>query len=109
MDNKSNIATEMTFFARFEADIVAGKKTITIRDEADSHYAPGSIVSVSTQEQGRVFCRLKICSVTPIHFSELNEYHAQQENMSLPQLQAVIQEIYPGQQSLYLIEYQLQA
>lgn len=101
--------TDMTFFARFEDDILAGKKTITIRDESESHYVPGSVVTVATLEQGRVFCHLKITAVTPIRYSELNAYHAEQENMTLPQLKSVIDEIYPGQEYLYLIEYQLQS
>lgn len=109
MKSAQTAPTEMTFFARFEADILAGKKTITIRDESESHYVPGSIVTVSTLEQGRVFCRLEILAVTPIRFSQLNDFHAEQENMTLPQLKAVIHDIYPGQEYLYLIEYQLVA
>ncbi|MCF7355210.1 N(4)-acetylcytidine aminohydrolase [Vibrio sp. CK2-1] len=119
MDNLSNAAakasinavtnapTEMTFFARFEDDILAGKKTITIRDEAESHYVPGSVVMVSTLEQGRVFCQLQILSVTPVLLSQLTEFHAEQENMTLPQLKSVIQEIYPGLEQLFVIDYQL--
>ncbi len=115
MDNLSNAATntsinvptEMTFFARFEDDILAGKKTITIRDETESHYVPGSVVTVSTLEQGRVFCQLKILSVTPVLLSQLTEFHAEQENMTLPQLKSVIQEIYPGLEQLFVIDYQL--
>ncbi|OEF22598.1 N(4)-acetylcytidine aminohydrolase [Vibrio rumoiensis] len=99
--------TEMTFFARFEADILAGKKTITIRDEAESHYVPGSIVTVSTLEAGRVFCQLRILNVDAVLCSELNDFHAEQENMTLPQLQSVIQEIYPNIEQLYVIHYQL--
>ncbi|MFH0256070.1 N(4)-acetylcytidine aminohydrolase [Vibrio rumoiensis] len=99
--------TEMTFFARFEADILSGKKTITIRDEAESYYVPGSIVTVSTLEQGRQFCQLKILSVTPVLLSQLTEFHAEQENMTLPQLKGVIQDIYPGLEQLFVIDYQL--
>lgn len=99
-------ADKMTFFARFVPDILAGKKVITIRDESEKHYQPGSVVEVSTLEEGRWFCRLTILSVKPILFSELNEFHAEQENMTLAQLQQVIQEIYPGIEQLYVIEYQ---
>ncbi|VEI46728.1 ASCH domain [Actinobacillus equuli] len=35
-------------------------------------------------------------SVTPIHFEQLNEQHAKQENMSLAELKQVIREIYPN-------------
>ncbi|CAM2837150.1 N(4)-acetylcytidine aminohydrolase [Vibrio rarus] len=99
--------TSMTFFERFEADIVSGKKTITIRDENECDYATNSEVEVATFEQGRRFCRLKIDSVTPILFSELTEYHAEQENMTLPQLQQVISEIYPNVEQLFVIEFSL--
>ncbi|MGR5128968.1 N(4)-acetylcytidine aminohydrolase [Photobacterium swingsii] len=97
----------MTFFERFEADILAKKKTITIRDEAESHYQVGSVVDVSTYEDGRWFCKLKIQAVTPVLFSELTDFHAQQENMTLPELKSVIQDIYPNIESLYVVTYQL--
>ena len=45
--------TIMTFFERFETDILSGKKTITIRDESENNYVPGSTVTVSTLEGGR--------------------------------------------------------
>lgn len=99
--------TEMTFFERFEADIVSGKKNITIRDESERNFVPGTTVTVSTFEDGREFCQLKIISVEPIQFSELNEFHAQQENMTLTVLKDVIQEIYPGIERLYVISYSL--
>jgi uncharacterized protein YqfB (UPF0267 family) len=99
--------TEMTFFARFEADILAKKKVITIRDESEKHYQVGSIVEVSTLEEGRKFCRLLINKVEQILFSELSHYHAEQENMSLTTLKEVIQDIYPNIEQLYVIHYQL--
>ena len=99
--------TIMTFFERFEADILSGKKTITLRDEAEKHYVPGSVVTVSTFEDSREFCRLKILSVEPVLFDALTDYHAEQENMTLNELREVIQDIYPGIQELYLISYQL--
>ncbi|WP_318509508.1 N(4)-acetylcytidine aminohydrolase [Photobacterium leiognathi] len=105
--NSQATPTEMTFFERFEADILSGKKTITIRDEAESYYVPGTQVKVSTFEDGREFCTLAIDSVEPILFSELNDFHAQQENMTLEQLKAVIQEIYPGIEKLYVVSYTL--
>lgn len=102
-----SVPTEMTFFARFESDILAGKKTITIRDKAESYYVPGTTVTVSTLEQGRVFCQVKILSVEAITFSELNDFHAQQENMTLETLKSVINEIYPNLHELFVIRYQL--
>lgn len=98
---------QMTFFERFEADILSGKKTITIRDEAEKDYQAGTTVQVSTYEDGRWFCELKIKSVTPIQFSELSLFHAQQENMTLDELKAVIRDIYPGTDQLFVIDYQL--
>ncbi len=96
----------MTFFSRFEDDILSGRKVITIRDESESDYQVGSVVEVSTMEQGRWFCRLKIISVVPVLFSELNEFHAEQENMTLSELKQVIKDIYPGIAQLYVIHYQ---
>ncbi|MCK6265104.1 N(4)-acetylcytidine aminohydrolase [Vibrio sp. ZSDE26] len=99
--------TEMTFFERFEADILSGKKTITIRDESERDYRVGSVVDVKTLEAGRRFCKLKINAVDPILFSELNDFHAEQENMTLAVLKGVINEIYPGTEQLYVISYEL--
>ncbi|MDE8602203.1 N(4)-acetylcytidine aminohydrolase [Marinomonas sp. RSW2] len=99
--------SKITFFERFEADILSGKKTITIRDEAEKDYAPNSVVQVSTYENDRWFCALKIQSVDAIAFSQLSEFHAQQENMTLPELKNVIQEIYPDVERLYVISYEL--
>jgi N4-acetylcytidine amidohydrolase len=99
--------TTMTFFERFEADILSGKKTITIRDETEKHYVSGTIVKVSTLEDGREFCRLEILSVLPILLSELSSFHAAQENMTLAALNSVIQDIYPGIQQLYVVSYKL--
>ena len=75
--------TTMTFFERFETDILSGKKTITIRDESENNYVPGSTVTVSTLEGGREFCQLSILAVEPILFTELSNFHAEQENMTL--------------------------
>lgn len=110
--------SNITFFERFEADILAGKKTITIRDESEKDFAPNSIVQVSTYEEGRWFCALKIHSVHSICFEELSDFHAEQENMTLAELKSVIQAIYPhissnvsakplATKNLYVIKYEL--
>ncbi len=99
--------TTMTFFERFEADILSGKKTITIRDETEKNYVPGTTVKVSTLEDDREFCRLEILSVLPILFKDLSSFHAEQENMTLAVLKGVIQDIYPGVQQLYVVSYKL--
>ncbi|WP_019616886.1 N(4)-acetylcytidine aminohydrolase [Psychromonas ossibalaenae] len=101
------IPTEMTFFARFEEDILAGKKTITLRDESERDYVPGSRVKVFTLEEKREFCSLDILSVEPLLFNDLNQFHAEQENMTLPVLKDLIQEIYPGIKQLYMVTYKL--
>ncbi|MGO1296440.1 MAG: N(4)-acetylcytidine aminohydrolase [Vibrio sp.] len=97
----------ITFFERFEADILAGKKVITLRDESERDYQVGDIVEVATLEQGRAFCHIRIRDVRQIEFAELTLLHAQQENMTLDQLKQVIQDIYPGIERLYLLEFAL--
>lgn len=99
--------SKITFFERFEADILSGKKTITIRNEDEKDYASNSIVQVSTFEDDRWFCALKIQSVESILFGDLSERHAEQENMTLPELKQVINEIYPNVEKLYVITYEL--
>jgi len=99
--------TEISFFGRFEADILSGKKTITIRDEAEKNFIKGTTVQVSTFESKRWFCEVLIKDVVPITNDQLNDYHAQQENMSLDELKSVIDEIYPNVKSLYVISYEL--
>ena len=97
----------MTFFERFEADILSGKKTITIRDEAEKDFTKNTVVQVSTYETNRWFCELVIKDVKPISSDQLSEFHALQENMTLDELKAVIEEIYPNVKNLYVINYQL--
>ncbi|STY64864.1 ASCH domain [Mannheimia haemolytica] len=81
---------KITFFSRFEADILSGKKTITIRDKSESYFQPNQELAVFTNETDRFFANIKVLSVTPIVFDELNEQHAKQENMSLAELKQVI-------------------
>lgn len=45
--------------------------------------------------------------VTPVLFDCLNDAHAVQENMTLPELKQVISEIYPGLKQLFMIEFRL--
>ena len=90
------MSREITFFSRFEQDILAGRKTITIRDASESHFEPGEVLRVSRNEDGVFFCFIEVLSVTPVRTDALTERHAQQENMSLGELKQVIKEIYPG-------------
>ncbi|AJE08806.1 N(4)-acetylcytidine aminohydrolase [Mannheimia haemolytica] len=98
---------KITFFSRFEADILSGKKTITIRDKSESYFQPNQELAVFTNETDRFFANIKVLSVTPIVFDELNEQHAKQENMSLAELKQVIREIYPNDNAFFLIEFTL--
>lgn len=99
------LLTKITFFERFEHDILSGAKTITLRDNTESHVAAGQILPVSTLETDRWFCDIQIIEVTPIKLAELTDVHAVQENMTLPQLRHVIAEIYPGLEQLFLIRF----
>ncbi|HHW7521021.1 TPA: N(4)-acetylcytidine aminohydrolase [Mannheimia haemolytica] len=98
---------KITFFSRFEADILSGKKTITIRDKSESYFQPNQELAVFTNETDRFFANIKVLSVTPIVFDELNKQHAKQENMSLAELKQVIREIYPNDNAFFLIEFTL--
>lgn len=97
----------ITFYKRFRDDILAKRKTITIRDASEKDFAVNSIVTVAEYETGSVFARVKINSVTPILLNELSDEHARQENMSLSELKQVIGEIYPKENSFYVIRFLL--
>ncbi|MCG9696076.1 N(4)-acetylcytidine aminohydrolase [Shewanella sp. Isolate11] len=99
--------SEITFFERFEADILSGKKTITIRDATEKELEPGSIVQLSTFEDGRWFAAIKVISVVPVRYGELTTYHAKQENITLAELKLIIGDIYPNVDQLYVITFEL--
>jgi hypothetical protein len=101
----SRMSRGITFFNRFEPDILAGRKTITIRDASESHFQPGEVLRVSRNEDNVFFCQIEVLSVTPVRLSELTEQHARQENMSLSELKQVIKEIYPGLDELFVITF----
>lgn len=105
--NIMNGNDKITFFSRFEVDILSGKKTITIRDKSESHFKVGQILCVFTNETDRLFAKIRILSVNPIQFSELSESHAMQENMSLSELRQVIKEIYPDDEHFFVIKFEL--
>lgn len=64
---------DITFYQRFEADILAGRKTITIRDKSESHFKAGDILRVGRFEDNQYFCTIEILSVSPITLDELTE------------------------------------
>lgn len=98
---------DITFYQRFEADILARRKTITIRDKSESHFKAGDILRVGRFEDNQYFCTIEVLSVSPITLDELTEQHAKQENMSLVELKDVIKTIYPNQSEFWVIEFQL--
>ncbi|TSJ56189.1 ASCH domain-containing protein [Atlantibacter subterranea] len=98
---------DITFFQRFESDILAGRKTITIRDESEAHFEPEQILRVGRYEDDGYFCTIKVLSVTPTPLSALTDEHAHQENMTLEVLRDVINDIYPGVTQLYVIAFEV--
>ncbi|WP_144209339.1 N(4)-acetylcytidine aminohydrolase [Shewanella donghaensis] len=97
----------ITFFSRFETDIISGAKTITLRDESESHFIAGETLSVATFEEDKWFCDIKVISVDTVPFERLTEHHALQENMPLEMLKSLIQEVYPGIELLYEIKFEV--
>lgn len=102
-----NYPTEITFFESLIPLILSGKKVITIRDKSENNYKVGSIISLFANEHRTYYGKLQILSVHPLQYSEIDEFHAQQEGMCLLDLQQLIKKIYPTTESLYLIEFQL--
>ena len=96
---------DITFYQRFEADILAGRKTITIRDKSESHFKPGDILRVGRFEDNQYFCTIEVLSISPSTLDELTEQHAKQENMGLEELKGVIRGIYPKEGRFYIIEF----
>ncbi|AFJ98277.1 ASCH domain-containing protein [Cronobacter sakazakii] len=96
---------DITFYTRFQQDILAGTKTITIRDESEAHFTPGQRLRTGRYEDNGYFCTLEVLSVTPVTLTQLDEEHARQENMTLAELKKVIADIYPGINELYVIAF----
>lgn len=98
---------DITFYQRFEADILAGRKAITIRDKSESHFKVGDILRVGRFENNQYFCTIEVLSVSSITLDELTEQHAAQENMSLAELKEVIKAIYPSEDKFVLINFKI--
>ncbi|WP_455011392.1 N(4)-acetylcytidine aminohydrolase [Haemophilus parahaemolyticus] len=98
---------DITFYQRFEADILAGRKTITIRDKSESHFKAGDILRVGRFEDNQYFCTIEVLIVQPIMLDNLTEQHAVQENMSLVELKEVIKAIYPNESEFWVIHFKL--
>ena len=99
--------TKITFFEVLTPLIASGKKTITIRDESENHYVPGTEVEVFTLETDQKVCDIKILSVEPLHYDDINQFHAEQEYLPLDELKTLIRKIYPSTDLLYVISYEL--
>ena len=99
-------ANDITFFQRFQDDILAGRKTITIRDAAESHFKTGDVLRVGRYEDDGYFCTIRVVATSTVTLDTLSELHAQQENMTLAQLREVIAEIYPEEKQFYVIEFE---
>ena len=100
-------SNDITFYQRFEADILAGRKTVTIRDKSESHFKAGDILRVGRFEDNQYFCTIEVLNVSPITIDELTEQHAKQENMSLVELREVIKTIYPNENEFFMINFHL--
>lgn len=98
---------DITFYQRFEADILAGRKTITIRDKSESHFKADDILRVGRFEDNQYFCTIEVLGVSPITLDELTEQHAKQENMGLDELKEVIKGIYPSEDKFVLINFKI--
>lgn len=96
---------DITFFQRFQDDILAGRKTITIRDEFESHFKTGDVLRVGRFEDDGYFCTIEVTATSTVTLDTLTEKHAEQENMTLTELIKVIADIYPGQTQFYVIEF----
>lgn len=99
--------TQITFFESLIPLITSGKKTITIRDKSESYYVPDSQVEVFTLETDKKVCDIKIVSVEPLRFDDIHQGHAEQEFLPLPKLKQLIRDIYPNDDDLYVITFEL--
>jgi len=98
---------QLLFFDYFAADITSGCKTITIRDHRESDYCAGERVVAVGLDSRQPFADLMITGVNSLNFADISERHAREENMTLAELKALIREIYPNIDQLYLIEFSL--
>jgi uncharacterized protein YqfB (UPF0267 family) len=57
---------DITFFKRFQDDILAGRKTITLRDESESHFKAGDILRVGRYEDDGYFCTIEVTGTATV-------------------------------------------
>ena len=53
-----------SLFQRFQDDILAGRKTITIRDESESHFKTGDVLRVGRFEDDGYFCTIEVTATS---------------------------------------------
>ena len=70
---------DITFFQRFQDDILAGRKTITIRDESESHFKTGDVLRVGRFEDDGYFCTIEVTATSTVTLDTLTEKHAELE------------------------------
>mmetsp|Transcript_27751 Transcript_27751/g.76384 ORF Transcript_27751/g.76384 Transcript_27751/m.76384 type:complete len:116 (-) Transcript_27751:80-427(-) len=105
--------TRITFFQTLVPLVASGAKTITIRDETESHYQPGTVVDVFPLEQPHQeipTCRIRILAVEPLGWEDIDEEHVRQEGLaSREQLLEILESVYPRSETpqLYLIRFEL--
>lgn len=75
-----------SLFSTFRDDILAGRKTITIRDESESHFKTGDVLRVGRFEDDGYFCTIEVTATSTVTLDTLTEKHAEQENMTLTEL-----------------------
>ncbi|MCZ4674707.1 N(4)-acetylcytidine aminohydrolase [Citrobacter sedlakii] len=98
-------SNDITFFQRFQDDILAGRKTITIRDASEAHFKAGDVLRVGRYEDDGYFCTINVVGMSTVTLDTLTEEHARQENMTLDELKQVIADIYPNEKQFYVIDF----
>ncbi|WP_133405750.1 N(4)-acetylcytidine aminohydrolase [Parashewanella tropica] len=102
-----SVPTQITFFEKLCPLVASGLKTITIRDESENNYQPNSVVEVYTLETNLKVCEIRILSVEPLKFEQINEFHAKQEALPLGELKTLIKDVYPSTNDLFMIKFEL--
>ncbi|GAB5070561.1 N(4)-acetylcytidine aminohydrolase [Citrobacter sedlakii] len=98
-------SNDITFFQRFQDDILAGRKTITIRDASEAHFKAGDVLRVGRYEDDGYFYTINVVGTSTVTLDTLTEEHARQENMTLDELKQVIADIYPNEKQFYVIDF----
>lgn len=65
--------TTSLFFNVSVDDILAGRKTITIRDESESHFKTGDVLRVGRFEDDGYFCTIEVTATSTVTLDTLTE------------------------------------